>query len=267
MKLMFFGDIIGRAGRRAIAQVLPDWQKTYQPDFIIGNTDNLAHGKGVTKKVLEEMMSMGFNGFTAGDHAFDNGVASEVFADDKYPIARPANFEASAMGRGFFRLPGGSRGDLLIINLMGQVFLKEPYTSPFTAIDEILATEKTKGNLVGVLVDLHAEATSEKIAFGWYVDGRVTAVIGTHTHVPTADEWIMPQGTAYLTDAGMIGVRESVIGVKKEQSLQRFLTSEQVRLEPVEEGEVLVCAVLIEFDPATMKAQKIERLVQAVTII
>ena len=135
--------------------------------------------------------------------------------------------------------------------------MKEPYTSPFTAIDEILSVEKAKGNLIGVLVDLHAEATSEKIAFGWHVAGKVTAVIGTHTHVPTADEWIMPGGTAYLTDAGMIGVRESVIGVQKEQSLQRFLTGEQVRLEPVEEGEVIVSSVLVEFDPATMKAQKL----------
>lgn len=264
MKLLFFGDIVGKGGRRAVAQVLPTWRERYQPDIVVGNVENLAHGKGVTESTLDELIALGFTAFTLGDHAL-SGQGQALLEGSRYPLVRPANLPVGTPGRGVLRLSLGSR-DILIINLIGQVFLREEYGSPFKAVDEILERERVKGNVAGTFIDIHAEATSEKQALGWYLDGRVTAVLGTHTHVPTADAWILPKGTAYVTDVGMVGMRASVIGVKTELSLERFLTGNQVRFEPVEVGEARVSAVLVTFDPALQRASLIERLESSVVV-
>jgi hypothetical protein len=265
MKVLFFGDIIGRAGRQAVSEILPRWRQTYAPDVVIGNVENLSHGKGVTTKALKELITLGFDAFTSGDHIFHGGHGEILAADPQYKIVRPLNCQPNSPGVGSLRLSLGSR-DLLLINLAGQVFMADGYSSPFTAVDKILSEEKTRGNLAGILVDLHAEATSEKVAMSWHLDGRVSALVGTHTHVPTADAWILPQGTAYLTDVGMTGIRESVIGVKTELSLGRFLTDEAIRFEPAEVGTAIINAVLITIDPATARATNIERLQELIAI-
>jgi len=265
MKFLFFGDIVAKAGRKAIAQVLPTWQDEYKPDLIIGNVDNVAHGKGVTASTLNELLSLGFTAFTSGDHIFDKPEAESLLKDSHYNLIRPANFPASVVGSGSKRLQIGSR-EVLLISLMGQVFLSEQYESPFRVVDEIIAKEKAVGDLAGIIIDFHAEATSEKVALGWHLAGKVTAILGTHTHIPTCDEWILPGGTAYVTDAGMVGIKESVIGVKIEQSLGRFLTQMPIHFDPVETGTVDVTALLVEFDSNTAKAQTITRLTKKVTI-
>lgn len=265
MKFLFFGDIVGRPGRQALAQVVPGWCEQHQPEAVIANVENVAHGKGTTAATLDELMSLGFTAFTSGDHAFELPNSQELLSDSKYPIVRPANYPAGAPGVGARRISVGSR-DLLLVNVQGRVFMREGTNSPFTVLDDILNRELVTGNLAGIVVDVHAEATSEKSALGWYLDGRATAVLGTHTHVPTCDEWIMPGGTAFVTDVGMTGVRESVIGVKKEQSLARFLTALPTRFEPAEIGTVMVTAMLVTFDPATRQATAIERLTKNVTI-
>ncbi len=264
MKVLFFGDIVGRAARNAVAEVLPGWQEQYQPDAIIGNVENLAHGKGVSKGTLDELLHLGFTAFTSGDHVLSRPEAEELLRNEHYPLVRPANFPVGHPGRGRLRIPLGSR-DLLLVNLIGQVFIDGEFSSPFTTIDQIITEELGRGNLAGILVDMHAEATSEKVALGWHLDGRVTAVLGTHTHVPTCDNWVMPKGTAYVSDIGMTGVRESVIGVKTELSLGRFLTGERIHFEPAEVGTVQVTAMLVTFDPATTKATAIERCTSQVT--
>lgn len=264
MKILFFGDIVGRAARVAVGEVLPQWRTDHQPDAIIGNVENLAHGKGVSKATLDELLSLGFTAFTSGDHIFSRPEAEGLLTNERYPLVRPANFPDGSPGRGSVRVSLGSR-DLLVVNLIGQVFIQGDYTSPFIAIDRIIAEEKAKGNLAGIIIDLHAEATSEKVAMGWYLDGRVTALLGTHTHIPTCDAWVMPKGTAYVSDVGMCGMRESVLGVKTELSLGRFLTGERIHFEPAEVGTVLVTAMLVTFDPATGQASAIERLTAQVT--
>lgn len=264
MKLLFFGDIVGRAARAAVGEVLPRWLERHQPEAVIGNVENLAHGKGINQASLDELLGYGFTAFTSGDHILARPEAETLLANDHYPLVRPANFPAGTPGRGWRRINLGSR-DLLLVNLIGQVFIEGEFASPFTAIDAILAEEQARGNLAGVVVDMHAEATSEKVALGWYLDGRVTAVLGTHTHVPTCDEWVMPKGTAYVSDVGMTGMRESVLGVKTELSLGRFLSGERIHFEPAEVGTVLVTAMLITFDPATGQASGLERLATQVT--
>lgn len=264
MKLLFFGDIVGRASRAAVRETLPRWQEQCSPDAIIANVENLAHGKGVSKATLDELLSLGFTAFTSGDHIFSRPEAEGLLTNERYPLVRPANFPAGTPGRGSVRVSLGSR-DLLVVNLIGQVFIQGDYSSPFTTIDRIIAEETVKGNLAGIVVDLHAEATSEKVAMGWHLDGRVTALFGTHTHIPTCDAWVMPKGTAYVSDVGMTGMRESVLGVKTELSLGRFLTGERIHFEPAEVGTVLVTAMLVTFDPATGHASAIERLSAQVT--
>jgi len=266
MKLLFFGDIVGRAGRQALAKILPDWKAAYQPDLVIANVDNLAHGKGVTPRTLQEIMSLGVDVCTGGDHIFDAPAVNELLDKEQIPLLRPLNYQTPKPGRGSWRFRVGSR-EILIVHLLGQVFMPEAVRSPFQVIDDCLRLEKSVVPPVAVIVDFHAEATSEKIALGWHLAGRVTAVLGTHTHVTTADERILPGGTAYLTDVGMVGAVNGVIGVKKEGSLRRFLTNELTHLEPLETGLVEVSAVLVEFSSADGQARSIERLRAQVEVL
>jgi metallophosphoesterase (TIGR00282 family) len=251
MKILFFGDIIGKIGRKAIKKVLPELKEEFQPDLIIANGENLAHGIGLTKKTLAEMTEAGINVFTSGNHVLAKPEAGEILTDSNSVLIRPANYPEPFIGQGYKVIEVGSRS-VLVISLLGRVFINETLDCPFKKIDQILAETKPK-NLSAIIVDLHAEATSEKVAFGWYVDGRVTAVLGTHTHVATADLKVLPQGTAYVTDVGMVGAVESVIGDKKEGIIESFLQGRGPLIDIPEEGEVQVDAVILDVDPQSKK--------------
>ncbi|MFA6255420.1 MAG: TIGR00282 family metallophosphoesterase [Patescibacteria group bacterium] len=257
MKILFFGDVIGKIGRKAIREALPEMKKEYEPDLVIANVENLAHGTGVTSKTLQELIEAGADVFTSGNHIFKKPEALDLLQAKDSVLLRPANYLPTMPGAGYKIVTVGSRS-LLVVNLLGRVFMKEEFDCPFLEIDKIL-TEVGQKDLAGIIVDFHGEATSEKNALGWYLDGRVSAVLGTHTHVPTADERILPQGTAYITDVGMVGATDSVIGDKKEPIIESFLTGKSHVIEIPEEGEVDVDAVLLEIDPKTRKATKFRR--------
>lgn len=265
MRLIFFGDVVGKAGRKAVAEVLPKWRAQYKPDVVAANIDNVAHGRGFTSKTVKEFLDLGIDILTGGDHVFDNTQANELLAVADMPILRPANFKAELPGVGYKIISVGSR-QLLFIHLLGQVFITEELDSPFKVVDDLLSKNNNQGDLAGIFVDLHAEATSEKVAMGWYLDGRVTGLVGTHTHVATADEKVLPKGTAYISDLGMVGATESVIGVRIQDSLSHFLTNTPGKFEPVEQGEVVIGAAMIDFDPTTTKASAIVRLTDKVVL-
>src|SRR3989344_6189356 len=246
MKILFFGDVVGKIGRQGLKAILPELKKIYQPDLVIANGENLAHGAGITKKIYQEVIAAGVDLLTSGNHVLSKPEAAEVLSAPDTKLLRPANYPLNFPGLGFKIIEVGSKR-LLVINLLGQVFMKEDTENPFKKIDEILNEVKLE-KLNGIIVDFHAEATSEKVAFGWYVDGRVSAVVGTHTHVPTADAKILPGGTAYLTDVGLVGASVSVIGDKIEPIINSFLTGAAPKIEIPEEGEVTVNAVFLEID-------------------
>ncbi len=207
MKILFLSDVNGKPGRIAVAEALPAWKKKYRPDVVIANAENSANGRGAVPKTLDALHAAGVDAFTMGDHSFDQ--AFEPL--EKYPIVRPGNFAPDQPGVGD-RVIETPAGRLLLINLLGFAFLRHRGTNYFRASDQILK-KYAKENLDAILVDFHAEATSEKTAMGYHLDGRVSAVVGTHTHVPTADTHLLPQGTAFQSDVGMCGAAESVIGI------------------------------------------------------
>jgi metallophosphoesterase (TIGR00282 family) len=240
VKLLFVGDVVGGIGRRTLAGLLPVLREEHRPDFVVVNGENAAGGVGITEKTARELLGAGADAITLGNHSYRH---KEVFGylDSEAPIVRPANFPRAAPGRGHLVLErDGLR--LGVVNLSGLVFV-EAARSPFAEADAILSD--LRGRTDHVLVDFHAEATSEKVAMGWHLDGRVTALLGTHTHVPTADARVLPGGTAYVTDVGMTGPRDGVIGVKREQALQRFLTMVPTSFETSEENPWLN-GVLVE---------------------
>ncbi len=242
MKLLFIGDVVGGVGRRTVAALLPDIREAHRPDFVVCNGENAAGGVGITEKTARELLDLGADAITLGNHTYRH---REVygFLDTEPRIVRPSNYPKGSPGRGHTVVE--SNGFRLgVTNLSGTLFL-EAARSPFSEADAVLADLRGKSD--AVLLDMHAEATSEKVAMGWHVDGRVTACVGTHTHVPTADARVLPGGTAYVTDVGMTGGRGGVIGVKRELALERFLTLTQVRFETTNEDPWLN-AVLIEAD-------------------
>src|SRR3989344_1779120 len=264
MKILFFGDIVGKIGRTAIRQVIADLKKEVEPDLIMANVENLAHGTGVTEKTLQELLDLGFGFFTSGNHIFDKPEAEVLLSRKDFPLIRPANYPLQTPGDGYKIISVGSRS-LLIVNLIGRVFIKENFDCPFRKIDEILAAVDTK-KLAGIIVDFHAEATSEKIAMGHYLAGRVSAVLGTHTPVATADARILPPGTAYLTDIGMVGAMDSVIGVDKGPVLKMFLSQMPASFQIPEEGEVIINAVVLTIDPQNQKVLDLTRLDRVVKV-
>lgn len=252
MRLLFIGDIFGKPGRTLIKRELPRLRQELALDICLANCENAAQGSGITEDTLKELFSAGIDAFTGGNHLWDKKQGAE-YLKTEYRIARPLNFPKDAFGQdiAYLRTPAGKR--LAIISLCGQVFLDTPFPPLFT-LEEKLKTLDT--NLI--FVDFHAEATGEKRALGFYFDGKVSAIIGTHTHIQTADEEILPQGTAYLSDVGMTGPHNSVIGVKKEIILQKMLTGMPIRFEPAEDG-LQLNAVLIDIDEHTGKATSIQR--------
>lgn len=255
MRLLFVGDVVGKVGRRVLKQLLPKLLAELSPDFVVVNVENAAGGFGLTADVWSELASLPVDVFTSGNHIWDKKETAGIL--DREPrLLRPANYPDGNPGRGLCVVPARKNGvPVAVLNLQGLTFMT-PMESPFRTADRLLATLAPEVKVI--LVDMHAEATSEKQAVGWYLDGRVSVVVGTHTHVPTADERILPQGTAYLTDVGMTGPYEGIIGFKPKEVLERFLYATPRALEPATQGGALA-AVLVEVDPLTGKARSIVR--------
>ena len=243
MKLLFVGDVVGGAGRRALASLLPSLREEHALDFVVVNGENSAGGIGITRRTALELLDLPVDVVTLGNHAYRHKDVYGLLDEDPR-LLRPANYAKGGPGRGH-TVVEGEAGRLAVVNLSGSVFL-EVARSPFAEADSLLSDLRGKSDWV--LVDFHAEATSEKVAMGWHLDGRVTACVGTHTHVPTADARVLPGGTAYVSDVGMTGSRDGVIGMNREQALTRFLTQVPLRWEPAETDPWLN-AVLVEAAP------------------
>ena len=253
LQILFLGDIIGRPGRQAMKRYLPSLIKKYSSSLVIANGENAAGGIGITAKVGQELLSH-VHVLTSGNHVWDKREAI-AYLEKEPRLLRPANYPPQNPGKGTHIFKDEKGAAVGILNLQGRVFM-EPLDCPFRVADEDV--KKLKAITPIIVVDFHAEATSEKQAMGWHLDGRVSAVIGTHTHVPTADERILPNGTAFITDVGMVGGYNSVIGIRRDLALNRFLTSRPQRFEPGKEG-VLLTAVSIEVDTKSGKALSIQK--------
>jgi metallophosphoesterase (TIGR00282 family) len=252
MRILFIGDIVGSPGRRIVLERLADLVTNEKVDLVIANGENAASGFGITPRLVEELLGAGIEVLTGGNHIWDRKEILDFVAQEPR-VLRPANFAAGNPGRGIYCGTARNGVPYAVLNLQGRVFMAAN-DCPFRAADRELAA--LPASVKVILVDFHAEATSEKQAMGWYLDGRVSAVIGTHTHVATADARVLPKGTAYLTDAGMTGPHDSVIGMDKKTILQRFLDGLPARFE-VAEDDVRMSTVLLEVDPATGRAQSI----------
>lgn len=245
LKILLIGDVCAKPGRESIRDVLPGLKKKENIDLVIANIDNLAHGFGATAETVQELMSYGVDYMTSGNHIWKNADYTEVLSGD-YPVIRPANYPETVEGKGFAEIDMGKKGVVLLIHILGWVFMNErTITEPF------IFTEKFFRHIdydkySAIIVDMHAEATSEKVSMGHFLDGRASAVIGTHTHVPTADYRILPKGTAYATDAGMCGPLDSTLWAKNDIILQQNMLPYRVRFEVEEEGERVFSAMMIE---------------------
>ena len=254
MNILFIGDIVGSPGRRVLKEWLSKLRAEFDVDFVVANGENAAGGLGATPEILDEILGAGVQAITLGNHTWRKKILLKTI-DAYETVLRPANYPHGVPGKGsaVVELPDGRRVGL--VNVLGRVYM-EAFACPFeTARREIARLKQSTDT---ILVDVHAEATSEKIALGWYLDGKCTAVVGTHTHVQTADEQILPEGTAYITDVGMTGPMDSVIGVEKERIIQKFLTGVPAEFK-VAKGRPTISAVLIETDDDTGKARSIQR--------
>jgi metallophosphoesterase (TIGR00282 family) len=256
MNLLFIGDIVARPGRDLVRRLVQPLVERYAVDVVLANGENAAGGAGITREITTELLKGGIHALTSGNHIWDKREVLE-FIDNEPRLIRPANYPAGTPGQGSHVVctPDGTR--VGVVNVMGRVFMA-PLDDPFASVTQQIAHVREQGARI-VLVDFHAEATSEKLAMGWHLDGEVTAVVGTHTHVQTADERILPGGTAYLTDVGMTGPHDGIIGMDKAGALARFLTALPGRFEPAS-GEPRLNAVLITADRATGRAQAIQRI-------
>lgn len=255
MNLLFIGDVVGAPGRDMVKEYLPKLKEKYRPQVTIINGENAASGRGITEKIYHQFLEYGAQAVTMGNHTWDNREIFEFIDDAKY-LVRPANFPKGAPGNGLAFLKINDL-EIAVINLQGRTFMN-PIDDPFQKADELvkLACERTPF----IFVDFHAEVTSEKQAMGWYLDGRVSAVVGTHTHVQTADSRILPRGTGYLTDVGMTGPYDGILGMEREAVLKRFLTGLPSRFEVPKTGRSQLSAVLFELDRKTGRTKKIERI-------
>jgi hypothetical protein len=253
MNILFIGDIVGRPGREAIKVLVPGLKKEFSLDFVIANIENAAGGSGITPAVASELASYGIDAFTSGDHIFKKREVLSII-NEKPWLLRPANFPLACPGRGAGQFITKDGECLVLINLLGRVFM-EARECPFRVVKEEIDKFKCKV----IIVDFHAEATSEKVAMGWYLDGLVSAVLGTHTHIQTADEKILPKGSAYITDVGMTGPQRSVIGRRIEDVLMRFITQIGRRFEVATEDPQLE-GVVLDIDQNTGKARSITRI-------
>jgi metallophosphoesterase (TIGR00282 family) len=254
LRILFIGDIVGSPGRRIVADRLADIAVTEQLDLIIANGENSASGFGITPRIAEELLGTGIAVLSGGNHSWDRKEIID-FIPHEPRLLRPANFPEGAPGSGLYCGTARNGTPFAVLCVQGRVMMV-PLEDPFRVADRELA--KIPADTKVILVDVHAEATSEKRAMGWYLDGRVSAVVGTHTHVPTADEHVQPRGTAYITDVGMTGPHDSIIGMEKAAIIKRFLDGMPTRFE-VASGDIQMNAVLLIVDPATGRARSIER--------
>jgi hypothetical protein len=261
MRILFLGDVMGRAGRRAVAENLPRLRDEWKLDFVIVNGENASNGMGLSGDHAKGLFEAGADCVTLGDHAFDQKDMLQ-FIEGEARILRPLNYSKVAPGRGH-RVFSDSRGrKVLVAQVLGQVFMKRAFDDPFSAIDQALKAHPLGGAVQAVVVDMHCEASSEKMGMGHYCDGRASLVVGTHTHVPTGDAQILPGGTAYLTDAGMCGDYNSVIGMDKAEPMRRFVTGmAKSRFSPAL-GEATLGGVFVETDDKTGKAVQVRMIRQ-----
>jgi metallophosphoesterase (TIGR00282 family) len=256
MKILFLGDVMGRAGRAAVTERLPGLRAAWGLDFVVVNGENASQGAGLTGEHAKALFEAGADCVTLGDHAFDQKDMIQ-YCEQEGRIIRPLNFSKVAPGRGarVFTATQGRR--VLVCQALGQVFMKRPFDDPFSAVEGILKTHPLGGSVQATIVEIHAEATSEKMAMGHWCDGQASLVVGTHTHVPTGDAMILNKGTAYLTDAGMCGDYDSVIGMEKLEPLRRFITGmNSARFEPAG-GEATLSGVYVETDDKTGRALRV----------
>jgi 2',3'-cyclic-nucleotide 2'-phosphodiesterase len=252
-RVLFVADVVGHPGRDAVKAILPGLKRELRPHLTVLNGENAAGGFGLTAKIAAELKGAGADVITSGNHVFGQKEFAGELAG-LTGVLRPANYPPAAPGQGWW-VAGADGARVLVINLMGRIFM-DPHDDPFQVVDRLLAEH---GETPNVIVDMHAEATSEKTAMGWYLDGRVSAVVGTHTHIPTADARVLPGGTAYVTDVGMVGPRDSCIGMDKEVVIQRFLTGVPNRF-VVASGPVTFNSVLVTINPSTGRATSIQRI-------
>ena len=255
MKILFIGDVVGSPGREMVQEYLPRLKQKYQPQLTIVNGENAAGGKGITEKIYKQFLQAGAQAVTMGNHTWDKKEIFE-FIDQADAMIRPANFPEGTPGKGIHYIKS-NKLIVAVLNLQGRTFLP-PLDDPFRRADELIEEASQKTPLI--FVDFHAEATSEKQAMGWYLDGRVSVVAGTHTHTQTADERILPKGTAFITDAGMTGPYDGILGMEKEAVLNRFLSSLPVRFEVPKQGRNQLNGILVEVGEQTGKAKKITRI-------
>jgi metallophosphoesterase (TIGR00282 family) len=258
LNLLFIGDIVGRPGRSAVRTILADLVRRHRVDFTIANAENAAGGLGLTQPVAEELLEAGIDALTTGNHVWKHRDFAQ-FLEGEPRILRPANYPEGSPGRGGAVYVTSHSGPVGIVNVVGRTFM-EPLDCPFRAADREI--EALHGKTKVIVVDIHAEATSEKVALGWYLDGRVSAVFGTHTHIQTADERVLPKGTGYITDVGMTGPRDSILGVRPEPVIQRFLTAMPSRFE-LAKGPLTLNAVVATIDAETGAARSVQRVIES----
>ena len=254
MKLLFCGDIVGRSGRDVVTSNLPRLRRELDLDFVVANGENAAGGFGITGKICTELFAAGVDAISGGNHSWDQREALGVIEREPR-LLRPQNFPAGTPGRGAAVFPARGGRKVMVLNVMGRLFM-DPLDDPFACVDRELAKQSLGGTVDAIILDVHAEATSEKMAMGHYADGRVSLCVGTHTHVPTADTMILPGGTAYQSDAGMCGDYDSVIGMDKTVPIQRFTRKLPTQRLSAASGEGTLCAVFVETDDKTGLALK-----------
>ncbi|MEE8347095.1 MAG: TIGR00282 family metallophosphoesterase [Dehalococcoidia bacterium] len=251
MDILIIGDVVGSAGRRAVSRILPEIRQSHNPDLVIANGENAAGGKGLTPSTADEIFDAGVDIITSGNHIWRYRDIYPVL-DSEAPVLRPLNYPQGAPGRGVL-----THGGVTAINLMGRTFMPEDLDCPFRAADAAL---KGLQDRKVIIVDMHGEATSEKAALAWYLDGRVSAVVGSHTHIPTSDTRILPEGTAFVTDVGMVGPRDSILGVETGPVIEAFLSQLPTRFTTSEQGPVVFNAIFIQVDEQSGRATSIQRL-------
>ena len=261
MKILFLGDVMGRTGRAGVAERLPGLRAAWGLDFVVVNGENASQGTGLSGEHARVLLASGADCVTLGDHAFDQKDMVQ-FIESEPRVIRPLNFSKVAPGRGARVFEATQGRKVLVLQALGQVFMKRPFDDPFSAVEAVLKTHPLGGAVQACVLDIHAEATSEKMAIGHWCDGQASLVVGTHTHVPTGDAMILNKGTAYLTDAGMCGDYDSVIGMEKLEPLRRFITGmSSARFEPAG-GEATLSGVYVETDDRTGKALKVSMIRQ-----
>ena len=252
MKILFIGDIFGQPGRETVKKLLKSYKDTHKIDLVIANGENMKHGKGITEDNIREMRNAGVDFFTSGNHIWKEKSVNEILQNDRIPLIRPANYPPYDPGKGYKIIETSSHKKVLVINLLGRLYMSVQLDCPFRTIDNILK-ETENSEFDAIIVDFHAEATSEKAALAYYVDGKVSAVLGTHTHVQTNDARILPNGTGFMSDVGMTGPYDSIIGVRKDEIIENFLTQMPVKHE-IPDGETIFNAVLMEIENGLTKS-------------